>query len=184
MTVRWRNPARQIGDPLVPLDDTYPKAVVFIIGWAQKRRDQRREKPVGTGFIVSMIAPLQAPVLMHSYVVSAAHGLRDERRDTWVRFNKADGGTHDEPVPKWYCHPAGNVAVAPLGRIEADVTSATVPTDAFLDGAPQSLRPRLGDRGTSSACCRNWPQWPRRTSQWSDLARWAGCAREHPREVR
>jgi hypothetical protein len=107
----------------------------------------REKKPLGTGFVVSMLAPIQAPVYMHSYVVSAAHGLRNEHLETWVRFNCEGGRTHDEPVPKWYCHPTQDVAVFPLGHIDAPVVSATVPTFAFLDAErPPDLWPQLGDR--------------------------------------
>jgi len=131
----------------VPLDETYPQAVVFVVGWGVDEHGTRVKKPLGTGFVVSSLAPVQAPVQMHSYVVTAAHGVRDERRETWVRFNCSDGSTHDEPVTKWYCHPTEDVAVFPLGRMDAPVVSAAVPTFTFLDAErPPGLWPQLGDR--------------------------------------
>ena len=131
----------------MPLDETYPQAVVFVVGWGVDEHGTRVKKPLGTGFVVSSLAPVQAPVQMHSYVVTAAHGVRDERRETWVRFNCSDGSTHDEPVTKWYCHPTEDVAVFPLGRMDAPVVSAAVPTFTFLDAErPPGLWPQLGDR--------------------------------------
>jgi hypothetical protein len=95
----------------VPLDDSHPKVVVFIVGWRQTKQGKRKG-PIGTGFIVRRESE-GSPGRIDEYVVTAAHGVLSGA-ETWVRFNTLSGGTRDEPVAKWFTNAPSDVAVAPL----------------------------------------------------------------------
>jgi hypothetical protein len=128
------------GASSMPLDDSYPQAVVFIIGLGTDEQGAEVRQPRGTGFIVSI--PSEVPEQIYLYVVTAAHGLRSGEQ-SWIRLNTAEGGIADVEVPRWLFHPTEDVAVRPLTLPQA-VRWGHVPIRMFVDA--WDAKPSLGDR--------------------------------------
>jgi hypothetical protein len=124
----------------VPLDETFPQTVVFVIA-SRKKNGQVVRMPIGTGFIVSV--PSQIEGSMYLYAVTASHVIASGE-ETWLRFNREDGRTFDVPVAEWFSlDPSADVAVTPVSPM-AGLRWAHVPLAQFLDSR-RDLSPSLGD---------------------------------------
>jgi hypothetical protein len=124
----------------MPLDDSYPQAVVFILGPGTDEQGAELRQPRGTGFIVSI--PSEVPEQSYLYVVTAAHGLRSGEQ-SWIRFNMTEGGIADVEVARWLFHPTEDVAVRPV-TLPQGVRWGHVPIRMFVDA--WDAKPSLGDR--------------------------------------
>jgi hypothetical protein len=124
----------------VPLSDTYPLTVVFVIG-LDAHTGQPAGRPIGTGFLVSV--PSESSDGYFLYAVTASHVIASGER-TWLRFNRTDGSVADLPVSEWLSSdPIADVAVTPVNPRKG-MRSSVVPLDQFLDSHPE-LEPSLGD---------------------------------------
>ncbi|MGO9179167.1 MAG: trypsin-like peptidase domain-containing protein [Candidatus Limnocylindrales bacterium] len=124
----------------MPLDSSFAETVVFIVG-SRDRDGMTVREPIGTGFIVS-VPSSTVPDGRYQYVVTAAHVVENEPGSA-VRFNRADGGVFDGPVPRWYFHATEDVAAAPMG-LPSGFRLRYVPESGFLDKWDQ--QPKLGDK--------------------------------------
>lgn len=138
-----RRRLRAVGS-YVPLSDTFPKTVAFIVG-TRDRDGVRRQLPIGTGFFLGYRKPLGSlGRLFTTYLVTAAHVVRTEP-ETWVRVRRADGSLEDLPVPEWEFHHRDDVAVAvmELPDSEPRFDVSVMPYRDFVD---MGYRPMAGDR--------------------------------------
>lgn len=143
-----RGRVRFLGEAQMPLDDTFPGAVAFVVA---DLRDEETgvisRRPIGTGFVVSMISEA-LPEIGWYYFVTAAHVVRNEA-ETWVRLTRKDGGTADHPVAEWFIHPTEDVAVTPFVP-PGDVTHKNVQRKTHFnhEALPKwpEIEPNLGDR--------------------------------------
>lgn len=131
---RWRR-VRFVGESAMPLTESHPKSVVFVVGWHTADDGTRAKQPLGTGFLVSYSQFIPGRVewyeRQHLYVVTAAHGVRNDA-ETWVRFATYSKESFDLQVLEWYCHESADVAVAPINA--NDIKQAdyrTIPTKYF-----------------------------------------------------
>lgn len=125
----------------MPLNDTFPQAVTFVVGWrTDEDTGAQIKSAIGTAFFVSMLSTTGDHGWI--YVVTAAHVVEFEK-ETWLRVRTKDGGLVLFPVPQWTHHPTADVAVAHL-NIPNEVDAKWVPTDNFLDLSPSI--PALGDQ--------------------------------------
>jgi len=131
---------RAVGDPLMPLNDKYPKSVVFVVGMRKDRNDAPAPTAIGTAFFVAV--PTAMPDRAWAYLVTAAHVVEFES-ETWVRVRMKDGSLRSLAVPRWTIHPHDDVAVTFVG-IPDDLDRTFVPESNFLDVWPK--RPTVGDR--------------------------------------
>ena len=125
----------------MPLDDTYPLAVAFIVS-ERERAGVMARRAIGTGFHVGMPSEAFPKALTYGYVVTAKHVIQGEAQ-TWVRVNVMHGPPEDIPVPRWYVHDEADVAVAPMGHVKGR-RIRFVPDEAFVD--KWAWNPQLGDR--------------------------------------
>jgi hypothetical protein len=124
----------------MPLDNSFPKAVAFVVG-LRSTHGTEAKAPIGTAFFASM--PAAIPNSTHLYVVTARHVVACEQRGTWLRINLKTGGWEDVPIARWIHHPRADVAVAYVGKLDRfDILS--VPLSMFADRL--SVRPSLGDQ--------------------------------------
>lgn len=87
--------------------------------------------PIGTGFVVSFPSS-EVEGLRFEYVVTASHVVQAEQ-ETYARFRKREGGTHDLPAPDWIHHPSADIAMAPLrGHGPLGLHLKHIPSEAFL----------------------------------------------------
>jgi hypothetical protein len=102
-----RRRIRRIGEPLVPLTDTYPKGV-FFVGSGPAYGGGQIE---GTSFLIGMNEGA------HCYVVTAAHVV-EPFPQTFVRIPLTHGTGEAElvelDVPEWVLDRVHDVAVAPI----------------------------------------------------------------------
>lgn len=115
-----RRRIRAIGEPPMPLPQTYTNGVVFI----GRKPVGKPAKIIATGFLV--VVPD-----WHGYIVTAAHVVEGVD-DTFVRIRMEDGSFRDEPVPDWIPHGKHDVAVAPIDPPEGHDLIATG-IDQFID---------------------------------------------------
>ena len=140
---------RAIGEPVVPLNDTYPLSVTFIAA-PRTNGDIREVTPIGTGFLVGWPHP-DFPHAHSYYIVTAKHVVQSEP-ETYVRFRTKGGGLQDFSVHDWVLHPSptADVAVTPI-QIPEHVSVMHVSVADIL-GSPVSAAertewsPTLGDR--------------------------------------
>jgi hypothetical protein len=124
----------------MPLTETYPQTVVFVIALGTKR-NQSVHKPIGTGFVVGV--PSAIPNDTHMYVVTASHVIASGE-PTWLRFNTPEGGFVDYSVSEWFSlDPTADVAVTPV-TLTDQMRTSFVSLDAFLDSHTE-LSTSLGD---------------------------------------
>lgn len=140
--VRLRS-MNETGDDM-PLDESYRRGVVFIIGdgWDYIAKKAER-KPVGTGFLI-LVPDESNTDKLHAYVVTAAHVVR-KRNAIEVRVRTESQTVIDIPVSEWAFHDTDDVAVAEIQfDPAANVEYRAVMLDDALDR--QSLLPRPGER--------------------------------------
>jgi hypothetical protein len=129
----------------MPLDFSYPKAIVFIVGEYEKD-GVTHEGIVGTGWIVGLRFSDETVKRRFLYVVTAAHVVRPLIQ-SWVQINKKDGTVARLRVPQWYEHPSNDYAddvatiYAPLDPSIYDF--AVIPYENFVK---ENLRPNIGAR--------------------------------------
>jgi len=99
MMARWKRPLYGVG--AVPPSEAQRRCVFFVCA----NRDGVLT-PVGTCFLVSL--PIEGGVAR--YFVTAGHIVRGEA-PRWIRFRRADGGTHDELAEEWVTLPPGSDGV-------------------------------------------------------------------------
>ena len=128
----------------MPLDDTFPLAVTFVVAERPTNATQSRV-PIGTGFVIRQ--PSEAvPGLGFEYVVTAAHVV-ESGEPTWVRFRTRDGGIYDLDAPDWVLHPTADVAAAPLrGHGDYGLHLLNIPVEALVGTEGVGWAPTLGDR--------------------------------------
>lgn len=126
----------------MPLDESHPQAVVFIVAPQLSDEGLVRNEPLGTGFLVSVPSETH-PAWSFRYVVTAKHVLPGDRSNLCVRFNTSDGDIRDIDAPDWFDHDLEDVSVAFLVT-PRDVTALDVPETMFLD-AVEVTPPLLGD---------------------------------------
>lgn len=140
---------RSIGDPTVPLTETYPRGVLFV--GRERLTDQGlpERKIEGTGFFVRM----GSGSVSHFYVVTAAHVV-DGSAPSFVRVPLKDGSAHDLDVPEWISHRKHDVAVAPIRVLPMNHNLASTHVGQFIDDEqwaagipdwPQPFEMQLGD---------------------------------------
>ncbi|MEK6190744.1 MAG: trypsin-like peptidase domain-containing protein [Chloroflexota bacterium] len=133
---------RAVGDPPMPLNDQYPKSVVFVVGL---RRDPASgafvQTAIGTAFFVAI--PTALPDRVWVYLVTAAHVVEAET-ETWVRVRAKNGLLPLVRVPQWTIHPKDDVAVTLVGGVANDLDMICVQEAIFLDVWPR--KPTVGDR--------------------------------------
>jgi hypothetical protein len=118
-----------VGEPEVPLNDDYPKAIAFVVG--DRMVDGVLRSAVrGTAFIVSVAAET-IPGARFPYVVTSAHVVRPLIQSA-VRLNLKVGGVRDLPVPEWVFHPTEDVAIAPM-QVSSEYDVRSIPDSAFAD---------------------------------------------------
>jgi hypothetical protein len=118
-------PFNNLGEPFLPLKDSYPYGITFIGRYLTPTITEPVE---GTGFLVAMEGVNEN----HVYVVTAKHVVEDIPR-TFVRLNMfPQGATRDVPVERWYPHPTFDVAVAPIDLPDGSNMAATG-IDEFVD---------------------------------------------------
>jgi len=126
----------------MPLNDTFPKAIVFIVGEYEKD-GVIHKGVVGTGFLV--LFPSSVAGKGYIYVCTSAHVVRPLIR-SWIQLNKKAGGVEPVPVHTWFYHPsndiADDVAVSPM-RGSADYDYRLLPMNLFIDAYGGA---RLGNR--------------------------------------
>jgi hypothetical protein len=124
----------------MPLNDTFPRSVAFVVGWRTDPEGIRQQSAIGTAFFVAV--PATTGNHGWIYVVTAAHVVEFER-ETWVRVRTKDGSLGLVAVPEWTQHATADVAVAYVNVANAlDIT--WIPMSSFLDVWPN--RPTLGDQ--------------------------------------
>lgn len=96
----------------MPLVDSYPWSVVFVVAPRTVETGLVRNVPIGTGFLVSCPAEFSED-LLHQYVVTASHVVIDGS-PTKVRLKTDDHSFVDVDVPQWIHHHEADVAIAPL----------------------------------------------------------------------
>lgn len=127
----------------MPLDETYPPAVVFVAATRMKEGQEVRST-IGTAFLVSVPSEL-FPNRNYVYAVTASHVIAGGEK-TWLRFNTQAGDVTDMAVPEWFSiDPAADVAVTTVGPLALGLVKwRAVPLEHFLDSSPD-LEPHLGD---------------------------------------
>ncbi len=137
---------RAAGEPSMPLDETFPFAVTFIVGEQATVGGTSVRTPIGTGFVLRMQNP-NIKGLGHEYIVTAAH-IVEAGQETWVRFRKRGGGVHDLSVGRWILHPAADVALTPLrGHGGYGLDLRHIPVEVLVgSGAIGGWTPTLADR--------------------------------------
>lgn len=139
-----RRKIRAVGEQPMPLNETYPLAVTFIIGERASAGGVLVRTPIGTGFVLRFPSP-HVESLGHEYIVTAAH-IVESGEATWVRFRKQTGGVHDLPVERWSLHPTEDVALTPLrGHGQFGLHLRHIPGDVLI-GNVADWAPALGDR--------------------------------------
>jgi hypothetical protein len=102
---------RYIGEPLMPLTETYPYGVLFVGGTTTTNDGRLFTGILGTGFLVSI-----GESLAHAYIVTARHVVHNAKT-TYVRV-PIEGGSEpvvDLPVPEWFkSDERKDVAVCPI----------------------------------------------------------------------
>lgn len=141
-----RNKVGYLGESPMPLNETFAKAIVFIVG-EYEQDGTTKVAVVGTGSIISY--PFSDPETKRRflYIVTSAHVVRPLIR-SWVQINQRDGETARIPVSVWYEHPsndyADDVAVVPAGGLNPAVFDyAVIQYEEFIE---ENLRPVLGAR--------------------------------------
>ena len=140
MTHKLRRRILAVGEEPVPLNDTFPKSVAFVVGTYMKD-GLPRTGVKGTAFLIQLQSDA-VQGLAFWYVVTAAHVVRP-LADSAIRLNLKAGGTHDWVVHHWFFHPTEDVAVAILA-VGGDHDFKTIPDNAFADKWDRA--PNLGDR--------------------------------------
>jgi|SRR5579862_1389539 len=123
---------RKIGEPIVPLPQSYVKGVVFI----GRDRPGKPSRISATGFLVTV----DTPVMAHPYVVTAAHAVEGSDQ-TFVQLADNEG-VYNMNVPEWIVHGKHDVAVAPI-EIDSDDDVVFTGLDQFID-EPDALGDRFG----------------------------------------
>lgn len=125
----------------MPLNDTYPLAVTFIIGPITQKDGSTKLAPIGTGFVLNM--PSRLDNLRFEYIVTASHVVY-EAAETYARFRTKDGGLKDVQIHEWVHHARGaDVAMTPF-RADTDLHLLNIPVSALTADGP--WRPNLGER--------------------------------------
>jgi hypothetical protein len=136
------------GEPIVPLTDEYPLAVVFITAPRPDVSGLTEIVPIGTGFVVGW-PHTKYPDAYSTYVVTAKHVIEQEP-ETYLRMRRKDGGLEDVRVRVWLKHESttADVAVA-VFSLPSSVSVIHVSVRDFMGSPiPQSdkvWRPSLGD---------------------------------------
>jgi hypothetical protein len=124
----------------MPLTETYPQTVVFVIGLRAEQGGSVR-RPIGTAFLVSVPNEFSSENCL--YAVTASHVVASGE-ETWLRFNRVDGSVEDLAVSDWVSlDPTADVAVTPVVPL-TDTRWEAVPTESFLD-SQDDVSPSLGD---------------------------------------
>ena len=132
-----RRRIRGVGDAEIPLNETVPKCVTFIVAERDLDAGGIAKKPIGTGFIVEFT---QEGVEFR-YIVTAAHCVQAEDK-TWVRIPISETETDDFIVHDWVFHPTEDIAVTPFDQTSGPWRSW--PMRAAADNWDRP--PSLGDR--------------------------------------
>ncbi len=134
---------RYVGGPVLPLNDTVPRIVAFVVQERTFEVGARKvptvvRTPVATGFLIGIRVTWADAA--HVYVVTAAHAVQSGR-DSWIRVTGLGGVVRDVPVAQWYFHPTADVAAAPFDM--KDVIHTWWSIADFLDANPVDVQ--LGD---------------------------------------
>ena len=124
----------------MPFDETYPKAIVFIVGERTRHGATVREA-IGTGFIVGLESQ-HIPGTTFYYVMTAAHCVRTEDR-VWIRIPVSEEEVRDFRVRTWVFHPKEDIAATPFERPPGPWWRS-IPTQPSMQSS--GWVPQLGDR--------------------------------------
>lgn len=118
-----------IGEPALPLSESYPTAVFFVGRKVPTSLGLMEDELVGTSFVVMISVP--AVSAYHLYVVTAAHVV-ESLTHSFVRV-PVEGGVRDMDVPKWFTNGMHDVAVAPIVLPEDNAVLGVTSLDSFVD---------------------------------------------------
>ena len=123
----------------MPLNDQFPKAVAFVVGWRKDPTGSLVQTAIGTAFFVAV--PNTSGDAGWICAVTARHVIEMETQ-TWLRVRAKDGSIQLITTTPWVQHPSADVAVAHMPSPDTlDIKWLTM-TD-FLDLSP--TMPALGD---------------------------------------
>jgi trypsin-like peptidase len=117
----------------MPLDDQFPRSVVFICASRPNKAGVEEIRPIATGFLVSVPATFD-PALSHSYVVTAGHAVRGSER-RWVRVRLQSDEPLDLAANDWLVHHSTDVAIATFPGGLPEIKKTFIPQSLFADVA-------------------------------------------------
>lgn len=124
---------RAVGDPIVPLNDNYPKCVVFVVGEREDENGKAERRPIGTAFLVQVPLGDEPTDGFCIYAVTARHVVQSGN-PTWLRFNPSQPGAApvDVRVPEWTLHSDTDVAATRV-RMDSRLAWLAVGPKDFMD---------------------------------------------------